>query len=268
MNKLKKIFIYILTLLGFLTLGVITTSCDISLQTNYKNNQNNSNNNDGNNNQNQDQDQTNNLNNHKIDTSKIKIFKYNDDNIKNESILSKNIVIINHINSRGAYEINKYYKIRLSGISDGDTVWDTLGTKFRFKGTDTPEKGYYENQEYHLTTGVQYNYAIRAKSFVEKLIQSNNNEIIFKRTDDHKTYERLIGMFFVKIDGIYMNLSSLVIRNGYGRPAYINSIYGHKYYYKNKHYINNNQILNQQAKAEELGIYAPEADLNQIYPPK
>lgn len=196
--------------------------------------------------------------------------------------LDKNIKLLDKlpykVGKTSQFEYNKAYKVRVEWIKDGDTFdfVELISNKpltSRFSGVDTPEKTTKTKHGRVPTKGQQLKYAQKATEFTTKMLQLPGIEIycVFQKTkngrdrfSDH--YGRYVTINYIKYQGKYINLNSSLVRLGYARVQYISLSKWSKYFTENSAWFYELEAAEEYAKQNKLGIWAPEANIDKIYP--
>ncbi|MBD5423310.1 MAG: nuclease [Mycoplasma sp.] len=149
--------------------------------------------------------------------------------------------------------------ILVSNVIDGDT-FESDNKKYRILGIDTPEV-YDSKNNFLPTTGLQYFYGKLASNVASELLLNKWIEIESLKTDN---YNRLITKVTInnKID-----FSSYMVKNGYAKVRYISNNKNSLFYYYDNEYINNLNMLEEEAKLNKRGFWRETKDnINKIYP--
>lgn len=176
-------------------------------------------------------------------------------NENNSSAIKPQVELPNKSNST----LGTYQSIFVNSIIDGDTFFDNQGNKYRIHGIDTPEKTKNKNNSQIPTTGLQHQYALKAKEFLASQILNKQVKIIHITND---AYSRKV----VQVLSDNQNLSILLVKQGLAKVAYISKEKRNKFYYKDSSFIDALYEAQQQAMSKRLNIWKEPNQISKIFP--
>lgn len=178
------------------------------------------------------------------------------------------------------WEVNRAKEIRINYWADGDTITDTDGVKYRFNGVDTPETRQKVNGTWTETTGQQYEYGMKAKTYTKLYTDVNNRES--KKVNGHPVqiyvvpqttqggsnkgnqklssgfcdpYGRVVAIIYYRNNlGQYFDLCGQLIWFGIARMAYIEKT-GNRYNTHNSKQYDHLKRCEKHAIDNQLGIH-------------
>ena len=148
-------------------------------------------------------------------------------------------------------------KIFIEKVYDGDTFFDPKHNSYRLFGVDTPEINYYDGL--NTSQGLEFIYAQKAKTYVEKLIL--NKEVYVEKIKKDK-YERMVSKIKVNNE----DLAFLLVKEGLARVAYISLEPKSPFYTDDFNYYQD--LLNYQylAYKQEKGFWTKKDSFKEIFP--
>ncbi|MBN0919140.1 thermonuclease family protein [[Mycoplasma] gypis] len=143
---------------------------------------------------------------------------------------------------------------KLQNVIDGDTILDENNVMYRFLGIDTPESRKKVNDTWIETTGIEKNFATKAKNFTLQRLKENNF-VFFVDTDlKQDKYGRSLAKIYLD-DKRQKMLNVELVKNGLALQYYISLNPKNIYYTKDVDFYLLLQNAQLEARVNKRGFW-------------